>query len=75
MLGGVLEGVGLFKTLNGENIADKNLPGVATFSKIQSNVPLTLKGVVHPDAQKCFTNLGVDISQDSKSVTLRTANR
>jgi hypothetical protein len=75
VFGGVLEGFGLFKTLNGENVADKNLPGVATFSKIQSNVPLTLKGVVHPDAQKCFTNLGVDISRDSKSVTLRTANR
>ena len=74
VFGGVLEGFGLFKTLNGENVADKNLPGVATFSKIQSNVPLTLNGVVHPDAQKCFTNLGVGISQDLKSVTLHTAN-
>jgi hypothetical protein len=75
VFGGVLEGAGLFKTLNGENIADKNLPGTATFSKIQSNVPLTLRGVVDPNARNCFTNLGVDVSADSKMVTLHTANR
>jgi hypothetical protein len=75
VFGGVLEGYKLHTVIKGENIADKNLPGVATFSNIQSNVRLTLKGVVHPDAQKCFTNLGVDISQDSKIVTLHTANR
>jgi hypothetical protein len=75
VFGGILEGVGLFTRLQGESVADKNLPGTATFSNIHSDVLLTLKGVVHPDARECFTNLGVDISRDSKTVTLHTANR
>jgi hypothetical protein len=73
--GGVLEGAKLIKTFGGQEVGDKNLPGTATFSNIQSNVPLTLTGVVDPNARNYFTNLGVDISPDLKSATLHTANR
>jgi len=64
----------MYKELSGQQVGDKNLPGTATFSKIQSNVPLTLTGVVDPNARNYFTNLGVDVSSDSRSVTLHTAN-
>jgi hypothetical protein len=74
VFGGVLEGRNLIKTFNGRDIGDTNLPGTSTFSRIQSNVPLTLTGVVDPNARNYFTNLGVDVSSDSRSVTLHTAN-
>ena len=73
--GGVLEGANMFYKVDpGQEVGDKNLPGTATFSKIQCNVPLTLMGVVDPKAGQYFTNLGVGISSDSKTVTLHTAN-
>ena len=73
--GGVLEGRNMYKELVGQEVGDTNLPGIATFSNIWSTVPLTLTGAVDPNARNYFTNLGVDVSADSKMVILHTANR